>query len=439
MTAWSGCANALLVYTMPRVRVLLPLGFSAGLPYLLVFSTLSAWLTEAGFSRTVIGLFSFVGITYSIKVLWAPLLDHLSLPFLTNWLGRRRAWMLAAQCGVALGLTLMAATEPVQNPAAFVAMAVLVALSSATQDVAIDAWRIESAAKEYQAAMAAMYIFGYRLALLIAGAGAFYAAEFWSWPHSYMLMAGLMSVGIITVAMISEPATTVGTSPPYSFKKSADSLTFATWFRRAVIGPFADFFQRNSRFAWQILAFIAIYRISDITMGVMANPFYLDMGYSKIQIAQVTKFFGFFMTLIGAALGGVLVLRFGMMRILIAGAALAVVTNLLFVALSVFTPSTALLAAVISADNLSGGIAITVFIAYLSSLTQTAYTATQYALFSSLMTLPAKLLGGASGAIVDSYGYTNFFIYAAVLGIPAIALAAYLARHCALQNRHHSA
>ncbi len=416
---------------------MLLLGFSAGLPYLLVFSTLSAWLTEAGLSRTMIGFFSWVGITYSVKVLWAPLLDHLSLPLLTRRLGRRRAWILAAQSGIVLSLTLMAWTGPTQNPVMFALLAVLVALFSATQDVAIDAYRIEVMAKEYQAAMAAMYIFGYRLALLVAGAGAFYAAEFWSWSYSYLLMAGLMSVGILTVLAITEPRVASNTLSPISREQSANT-TFYGWLKHAIVAPFADFFRRNSHLAWLILLFIAIYRISDITMGVMANPFYLDMGYTKIQIAEVSKIFGFFMTLIGAAVGGILVLRFGLMQILIVGALLTVVTNLLFIVLSISAPDTILLAMIISTDNLSGGITTTAFIAYLSSLTQTAYTATQYALFSSLMTLPAKLLGGMSGAIVDSYGYTNFFTYAAILGIPAIALAAYLARRERRQASHAS-
>ena len=408
---------SLRVYMLPQVIAMLFLGFSAGLPFLLVFSTLSAWLTEEGLSRTLIGLFSWVGITYSVKVVWAPLVDQLKIPYLTRRLGRRRSWMLLAQWGIALGIFGMAQINPEQQLWLLALIAIWTALASATQDVAIDAYRIEAVAKEYQAAMVAMYILGYRIALLAAGAGAFYAAELVGWHNSYLLMAMLMIVGIITTLVINEP----DVPQPVSFP------TKRAWFAHAVIHPFTDFFYRNGRMAVLILLFIAIYRISDITMGVMANPFYLDMGYTKIQIADISKIFGFFMTIIGAALGGILVPRYGLLPILISGAILVAATNLLFIGLAMSEPDLSLLALVISADNLSGGIATTAFIAYLSSLTNTAYTATQYALFSSLMTLPAKFLGGFSGVIVDCCGYPNFFAYAAALGIPAILLASYLA------------
>lgn len=419
--------DLLRVYSKPRVVAMLFLGFSAGLPFLLVFSTLSAWLTEEGLSRTMIGFFSWVGVTYSIKVIWAPFVDHLRLPLLTRRLGRRRGWMLLSQLGIAAGLVALALTQPQQQLAVFALLAVFIAFCSATQDVVIDAYRIEAVHKDYQAAMAAMYIFGYRVALLVAGAGAFYAAEFVGWSGGYLIMAACMAVGVITTLAVDEP------SRDRAAPRPATADGFAAWFVTAVVRPFADFFERNGRVALLILLFVGIYRISDITMGVMANPFYLDMGYTKIQIAEVSKVFGFFMTLLGAGLGGVLVLRYGITPILVAGAVLVALTNLLFAALSQAGPDVVLLALVISADNLSGGVATTAFIAYLSSLTHTAYTATQYALFSSLMTLPAKFLGGFSGIIVDGYGYFSFFVYAAVVGVPAIAVAAWLARRASAQ------
>lgn len=418
--------DLLRVYSNPRVVAMLFLGFSAGLPFLLVFSTLSAWLTEEGLSRTMIGFFSWVGVTYSIKVIWAPFIDHLRLPFLTRRLGRRRSWMLLSQLGVAAGLVALALTQPQSQLVQFALLAVFIAFCSATQDVVIDAYRIEAVDKDYQAAMAAMYIFGYRVALLVAGAGAFYAAEFVGWSGGYLIMAACMAVGVVTTLAIDEPQRRrTAHAPP--------ARGGGTWFGTAVIRPFLDFFERNGRVALLILLFIGIYRISDITMGVMANPFYLDMGYTKTQIADVSKVFGFFMTLLGAGLGGVLVLRYGITPILVAGAVLVAATNLLFAALSHAGPDVLLLAVVISADNLSGGVATTAFIAYLSSLTNTAYTATQYALFSSLMTLPAKFIGGFSGVIVDGYGYFNFFVYAAVIGVPAIVVAAWLAKRTQTQ------
>jgi len=413
------------------------LGFAAGLPFLLVFSTLSAWLTTVGISRSVIGFFSWVGITYSIKILWAPIVDRVPLPLLDRLLGRRRSWMLLAQFGIMFGLLGMAGIDPAQNITAIALFALLVAFSSATQDVALDAYRIEAVAKEIQGAMAAMYIGGYRLGLLAAGAGALYLAKYFSWSFTYITMAGLMLVGVVTVLIIREPVATINGKTQQREQRVVDFLENSThlpntmrqpmaWFIGAVVCPFTDFFQRNGSMALIILLFISVFRISDITMGVMANPFYLDMGFSLIEIANITKFFGFFMTIAGAALGGILVVRYGVMRPLLAGAIMVASTTLLFAMLASMKPSLLMLAVVISADNLSGGLATSAFIAYLSSLTNTAYTATQYALFSSLMTLLPKFLAGFSGVIVDSSGYFFFFVYAAVVGIPAILLVLYL-------------
>ena len=438
--------EAVVIYTRPRVFTMLFLGFAAGLPFLLVFGTLFAWLTTAGISRTVIGFFSWVGITYSIKVLWAPVVDRVALPFLDRVFGRRRSWMLLAQVGIMLGLLGMAGVEPENNVTAMALFALLVAFSSATQDVALDAYRIESVAKEVQGAMAAMYIGGYRLGLLVAGAGALYLAKYTNWHVTYVAMAGLMLVGVVTVLLIREPDTMINTNTLQREQRVIDFLENSAhlpnvlrqpiaWFIGAVICPFTDFFQRNDSMALIILLFISVFRISDITMGVMANPFYLDMGFSLEDIANITKVFGFFMTILGAALGGILVVRFGIMRPLLLGAVLVASTNLLFALLSKMEPNLTLLAIVISADNLSGGLATSAFIAYLSSLTNTAYTATQYALFSSLMTLFPKFLGGFSGVIVDSVGYFFFFVYAALVGIPAIFLVLYLMHKNKLEAR----
>ncbi|MCB1758738.1 MAG: MFS transporter [Gammaproteobacteria bacterium] len=432
-----------MVYRRPRVIGMAFLGFSAGLPFLLVFSTLSAWLRDEGLSRTLIGYFSWIGITYSIKVFWAPVIDRLPLPLLTALLGKRRSWMLLAQIGIAAGLVGMALTDVHSGLERIALFALLVAFSSATQDITIDAYRIEAVAREVQGAMAATYVFGYRLALLAAGAGAFYLAEYSSWSISYLGMATLMLVGVLTTLLISEPrvGSDVSTQQQEARLESllgggdATVLTrLLAWLSDAVVSPFVDFFRRNGRFALTVLLLIGLYKVSDITMGVMANPFYLDLGFSKTEIADVTKIFGFFMTIAGAALGGLLVARYGIMRPLLLGAVMVALTNLLFALLAVASPDLRLLALVISADNLSGGIATSVFIAYLSSLTNTAYTATQYALFSSLMTLPAKLLGGFSGVIVDGYGYPWFFIYAATTGLPAIALVIYLMRYWTVES-----
>lgn len=429
--------EALLVYTRPRVIAMLFLGFSAGLPFLLVFSTLSAWLTEVDVSRATIGFFSWIGITYSIKVVWAPVIDRLPFPVLTKRLGKRRGWMLAAQIGIACGLLGMALTDPRADLTAMALFGLLVAFSSATQDVALDAYRIEAIDKEYQGAMAATYILGYRLALLVAGAGAFYIAEFSNWSLSYMVMAAMTSIGMFTVLLVNEPEHKISEATREQEAHTADVISHVShlsshlqrlqlWFSSAVVSPFVDFVSRYGKLALVILLFVGIYRISDITMGVMANPFYLDLGFSKPDIANIAKVFGFFMSITGAVAGGILVVRFGIHRPLILGAVLVAVTNLLFAYMATLGPDKLWLAIVISADNFSGGLAGAAFIAYLSSLTNAAYTATQYALFSSLMTLPAKVLGGFSGVIVEGYGYEWFFTYSALLGVPAILVAVYL-------------
>ncbi len=414
------------IYTHPRVVAMAFLGFSAGLPFLLVFSTLTAWLTEGEVSRSTIGFFAWIGITYSIKVLWAPIIDSVSLGPLTKSLGQRRSWMLLGQLGIALGLVLMTLAGP-GSLLLLSLSALLVAFSSSTQDVAIDAYRIEAAIPEHQGAMSASYVFGYRLALLVAGAGALYVAEYFGWTTAYLAMAALMLVGMMTVALISEPQAERGATP---LVLSASGIR--SWFRGAVIGPFVDFFVRNGKTAIIILIFISVFRLSDIAMGIMANPFYLDMGYSKTDIANVAKVFGFFMSIAGSFLCGALVVKWGLMRPLLIGAVAVAVTNLFFAALSTQEPKISYLVVVISADNISGGFAATAFIAYLSSLTNKAYTATQYALFSSLMTLPGKFLSGFSGIVVDSFGYFEFFVVAAGLGLPSILLVLYLSR---LKNR----
>ncbi len=428
----------LALYRNPRVITLLFLGFSAGLPFLLVFTTLSAWLRTEDVSRSTIGFFSWIGITYSIKVFWAPVVDSVNLPGLAGWLGRRRSWMILAQTGIALGLILIAMTDPKSQLYWIAVFGLLVAFSSATQDITIDAYRIESAPVDFQGAMAASYILGYRLALLMAGAGALYIADLASWSIAYFTMAALMLIGIVTTLLIHEPQASKQRIDEKNLVKDKVKQQYPglpgficnaiAWFIPAVINPFRDFFNRNGVLALVILLFISVFRISDITMGVMANPFYIDLGFSLQEIAFVTKFFGFFMTILGAGLGGILVAKYGLSRPLLLGAFMVVITNLLFAWLAVIKPSIYGLAVVISADNISGGIAVSAFIAYLSSLTNTAYTATQYALFSSLMTLPAKFIGGFSGIIVDQFGYASFFVYAALLGIPAIGLILYLTR-----------
>ncbi len=445
---WS---DTLRVYAEPVTLRMLFLGFSAGLPLLLVLGTLSFRLREAGIDRTTIGYLSWVGLAYGFKWAWAPLVDRLPLPLLARALGRRRSWLLASQLAIIGGLIGMALMNPLDGLQSLVWFALIVAFASATQDIALDAYRIESAAIEKQAALAAMYQTGYRLATIWAGAGVLWIAAraagdvgaeatqasaqvASAWTTAYLVMAASMLVGVIAVIFAPEPAVDEARDIV-----AAEELELAqrlaaergvsrpmarvlAWLQTAVVGPFADFIRRFRWHALLLLALIATYRISDVVLGVMAFPFYVDMGYSKDEVAAISKVYGVLMTLAGAFIGGVLALRFGVMRILFLGAVLSAASNLLFAWLATRGHDLTGLIFVISADNLSAGIASAAFIAYLSSLTNIAYSATQYALFSSVMLLLPKFIAGFSGAFVDTHGYVAFFHTTAWLGVPVLLL-----------------
>ncbi len=415
--------EAARVYLEPASLRMLFLGFSAGLPLLLVLGTLSFWLREAGIDRTTIGHLSWVGLAYGFKWAWSPLVDRLPIPLLTRWLGRRRSWLLLSQIVIMAALASMAMTDPQRALSPIVWGALAVAFASATQDIALDAYRIESAATERQGALAATYQTGYRMAMIWAGAGVLWiaaraelsgAAQYQSgaWQTAYLVMAASMLVGVLTVLLSPEP----------QHRELVAAKSAAEWIQGALVAPFADFLGRYRWHAVLILALIAIYRISDVVMGIMANPFYVDMGYTKDEVAAVTKIYGVIMTLVGAFIGGVLSMRYGVMRILMLGAILSAATNLLFAWLAGHGHDVQALIAVVSADNLSSGIASAAFIAYLSGLTNIRYSATQYALFSSLMLLLPKFLAGFSGQYVDSFGYAQFFVATALLGLPVLGL-----------------
>ncbi len=438
--------DAAAVYRHPRIAAMLFLGFSAGLPFLLVFSTLSAWLTQAGIDRATIGMLSWVGLAYTVKFFWAPVVDRLPLPLLTRALGRRRSWMLLAQAGIAGGLAGLALQDPAGNLAIFAALALLVAFSSATQDIAIDAWRIEAMPQDKQGAMAAAYQLGYRLAIVVAGAGALWIAADDGWRAAYLSMAALVGIGVITTLLVAEPETRVTPESARREQQVVDWLEdrahwpgplreLGGWFIGAVVCPFVDFVARmGPRLALLVLMLIGSYRLTDFTMGVMANPFYLDIGYTLKEIAAIVKGLGVFTQILGAVLGGVVIARLGTMRSLLTGAVLVIGTNLCFLALAMTeSPGLVGLALVIGADNLAMGVAGTALIAYLSGLTSPAYTATQYALFSSMFALPGKLLMGLSGFVVENLGYPLFFVYTSLLGLPALLLILYLMRREARQ------
>jgi PAT family beta-lactamase induction signal transducer AmpG len=434
--------HAFRIYTHPRVLGMLPLGFSAGLPLLLVLGTLSFWLREAGIDRATIGHLSWIGLAYGFKWMWSPLVDRLPLPILTPLLGRRRAWLLLSQVVIAVSLVGMASTDPVENLTYTVFFALTVAFASATQDIALDAYRIEAVAPRLQGAMAATYQAGYRVAMIMASAGALWIAasvdpseatyDFEPWRIAYLAMAACMGLGIFTTLIIREPEVPLTRLISENESRARAAIAhwhlneklaqMVAWLYGAMIAPFRDFIVRHGGQALLILALIALYRISDVVMGVMSNPFYVDMGYTKDEVATVSKVYGVVMTIAGAAIGGVLTAKLGIMRTLFLGAILSAATNLLFVWLAGRGHDVAGLVFTISADNLSAGIASSAFIAYLSGLTNSAYSATQYALFSSMMLLLPKFIAGFSGEFVDAYGYASFFTGTALLGVPVLIL-----------------
>ena len=419
MAKETGIACALSVYKKPATLRMLFLGFSSGLPLLLVLGTLGFWLRESGVDLKTIGFMSWVGLCWGMKWLWAPLVDRLRLPYLTRAFGRRRAWLFSAQIGLMISLGVLAFVNPARELALTGFLAAATAFFGATQDIAIDAYRIESGTEKEQAAFAAAYQTGYRIAMIWAGAGAlaiagaFESSAWGGWRVAYLTMSASMLVGLITT-LVSPTEPVHGVAGPTS--------SFSQWLYEAAYLPFKDFFSRFGWWALVVLALIATYRISDVVMGVMANPFYQDLGFTKQEVAAVSKVFGVVMTLVGAFIGGVVAVRIGVMKTLFAGAVLSSATNILFSVLAGIGHSVPFLVFTVSADNLAGGLASAAFVAYLSGLTNTAYSATQYALFSSVMLFLPKFLAGFSGLAVEAVGYSGFFLATAALGIPVLFL-----------------
>lgn len=501
------------------VWVMLFLGFSAGIPILLIFGTLSLWLREAGVSRSTATFFSWAILGYSFKFVWAPLVDRLPVPLLTKLLGRRRSWILLSQFAVIGSIALMASVDPKFSLTAMAIAAVCLGFASATQDIVIDAYRIETAPARLQAMLATTYISGYRVGMIMAGAVALSLAEgfgstaeyysYSAWRSTYLIMAAAMLVGVVTTLLIKEPEVKEegGHYPNRDyvsfvavFALSITSFICVLWFspttpswfeggtqslfkfsyssallvaglaiayavaigcsraglinRRMVnegyILPVKDFFERYGKLAIWVLLLILLYRISDIVLGVISYVFYQDMGYTKTEIGSMSKGLGLVVSIFGSFISGIVALRIGVMRTLQIAAVLVVITNLLFCWLtSVGQNHTdilfslpllgqlsfpAELALIIGLDNFVQGFATVAFIAWMSSLTNVSFTATQYAIFSSIMTFFPKVIGGYSGTIVDAFGYTNFFIFASALGVPVIALIYYLRKHLEFEN-----
>ncbi|MCO4795021.1 MAG: MFS transporter, partial [Bacteriovoracaceae bacterium] len=487
------------VFLDKRSITMLFLGFSAGLPILMIFSSLSLWLREAGVQRSAVTYFSWAALGYSFKFIWAPLVDRLPLPILTNMFGRRRSWLLVSQGMIISAICGMALVDPASSANSMTWMAiaaVMLGFSSATQDIVIDAYRIESAEDELQAILSATYIAGYRIGMLTSGAGALFLADFFgtskaaynydAWKWTYIIMAGFMLIGVATTLLRPEPevkekehqhstvdyarffflfiliaasfvtvfflsadvsanmkkslievfnnkalaslivgtlrlGVAIGCAGLFAFGIGKSGLVNTDMVEEGYIAPVKNFFDRyGTNFAILLLALIGLYRISDIVLGVISNVFYQDLGFTKIQIASVVKTFGLVMSLLGGFLGGLLTTRFGVYKMLLWGAILAAGTNLLFMILAQVGNNMPMLYLVISADNLAAGLASAAFVAFLSSLTDVSFTAVQYAIFSSLMTLIPKVLGGYSGGMVDTLGYSGFFILTTLMGVPVL-------------------
>ena len=390
-------------YLQEKVVTIFLLGFSAGLPFPLVYSTLTGWLEEADIERSTISTFAWLGFAYSFKFLWSPLVDSLKIPIFSSWLGRRRSWLFLSQIGIGCSLFVLSNIDPLYALSAFTFVAIAVALLSASQDIVL---------------------YGYRVAIAVGTAGAFLLAEYGSWSISYKIMAACMLVGIFTTLYCNEP----------EHKERIIDLSLSKkqqikeWFYMAVIEPFADFFSRYGKQAILLLLFISCFRISDYVLGILASPFLLDIGFSKTEIASVAKFYGLWVSLLGTALGATAILKYGLSRCIIAATVLIASTNLFFAIMALIGPNLGMLTITISADNFAMGFAGTVFIAYLSSLTNLSFTATQYALFTSVSTFLGKFVAGFSGNVQESTGWFGFFVYAALLGIPAIILSVMVAR-----------
>lgn len=485
------------IYSDIRVVRLLFLGFSSGLPILLIFSTLSLWLKSAGVDKSTITLFSWAGLSYGFKFLWAPLLDKLPIPYFSKRFGHRKSWLFTSQLILIIAILNIGFVDPASNLILMALSITLVGFASATQDTLIDAYRIESAPNDLQTAMSSFYIIGYRIGMITSGAGSLYIVSLLggdtdsynvnSWQNTYLIMAAIQVIGIITCIKSPEPGlkrdlidnnieklkllTTfllgilcmifIYTNfPEIKFQDQLirtllELIKFFVSLGGAVImfysliklkfikkniitktffSPLEKFFQNNKDSIIYLLLTISLYRIADIVLGVVANLFYSDLGYTLIQIASYSKFWGLIATIFGGFLGGVLAYKTNIYITLLTGAILAASSNLLFAVLSIMEPNSLLLLTVIIADNLSGGLASTAFVAFLSSITMKKFTATQFALFTSIMLFIPKIISGYSGSIVELFGYNYFFLITALMGTPVIILIVYLNKYFKVFN-----
>jgi PAT family beta-lactamase induction signal transducer AmpG len=409
--------QALAVYGDPRIAIIFFMGFSSGLPLLLTLSTLSYWLAKVGLDKTSIGLFALVGLPYSIKFLWAPIIDQVHLPVLARLIGHRRSWALVIQAALIAAILVLGSCDPLAAPWTTAAAAFAVAFCSASQDIVIDAYRIEILGDDEQGAGAASTQFGYRVGILVAGAGALALSDFVGWFLVFAVMAALVLVGSITVLLAPEPR-------HVEVAERALPIGARAWIEEAVLAPLTDFVQRRG---WAvILLFALLYKFGDAIGGVMANPFYVELGFTGTEIGSVTKVVGLVATLLGVFFGGAMVARYGILWALVIGGILQAATNLLFAVQAMIGHDLGMLAVAISADSFTGGLGSAAFVAYLSSLCNKAFTGTQYALLTSLMAFGRTALSSGGGWLADQVDWVTFFILTTGLAIPGLLLLAWL-------------
>lgn len=408
---------AAAIYKDRRILAIAFMGFSSGLPLALVGATLGVWLAEQHVSLTTIGFFALTGIAYNVKFLWAPVMDRAPMPFFTRRFGRRRGWALATQIALVAAILFLGNSEPALAPGVTALFAVLVAFCSASQDIVIDALRVDLLADKEQGAGAAATQFGWRVGALVSGAGALYAASFGGWKFAYGLMAVFVLVGAAAVLSVAEPR---------GGKVAVAATDFAEWLKHAVIDPFADFAQRHP---WApILVFVVLYKFGDALVGVMASPFYVAMGFSKIEIANISKIFGTGATILGVFLGGTVVYRLGALKSLLLCGILQMLSNMVFAAQAALGHDPGFLILTIGAENVAGGMNSAAFVAYLSALCSAEFTATQYALLSSLAAVPRTFLASFGGWMASQLGWIEFFLVAAAAALPGLVLLVWLMR-----------
>ena len=422
-----GIRSGLSLYIQPRLLIIFVMGFASGLPLALSSATLFFWLAEAGITLAAIGLFALVGTPYNLKFFWAPFIDRIPLPVLTRLLGRRRSWMLVIQVGLMISIAYLGFSNPESTPLLTAACALSVAFFSASQDIVIDAYRIEILDTDEQGAGAAMTQAGYRLGAIAAGAGALFLAEQLDWSIVYTVMAVLVVVGMLAALFA-----------PDSDKRNPALLEThtTTGFRSIVIDPFIEFFQRNKpATAITILAFILLYKFGDAYAGVMAYPFYYEMGFSKSEVATVSKIFGVIATVLGVFIGGLIVKRYGIMKSLLGCGILQMLSNLMYAAQAIAGHDVQFLYFTIGIENLSGGMGSSAFVAYLSVLCNTAYTGTQFALFTSFMAFGRTLLSASSGWVVEMMGWFDFFLISTVVALPGLLLLLWMMKNLPLSTQ----